>query len=78
MSTKSILLSTSIIFILVLCLFLPVTAFADGIIVPDPPVCDPQPCLPVVIPMDQLVIRYHHVTVTIQDHRRHLSLSNTG
>lgn len=67
MSAKTVLFSTSIVIILVLCLLLPATAYADGIIVPDPPVCDPQPCPPVVIPMDQLVIRYHHVTVTIQD-----------
>jgi Ca-activated chloride channel family protein len=67
MNTKPVLVSTSIIIVLVLCLLMPATAFADGIIVPDPPVCDPQPCPPVVIPMDQLVIRYHHVTVTVQD-----------
>lgn len=40
-------------------------ALADGIIIPDPPVCDPPPCPPT--PMTQLVIRYHHVTVTIED-----------
>jgi Ca-activated chloride channel family protein len=53
--------------ILVLSLILPGSAFADGIIIPDPPVCDPGPCPPVIIPMDQLVIRYHHVTISIQD-----------
>jgi Ca-activated chloride channel family protein len=37
-------------------------ARADGIIVPEPPICDP--CPP---PMAQLAIRYHHVTVTIED-----------
>jgi len=37
---------------------------ADGIIVPDPPICDPCP-LP--MPISQLVIRYHHVTVSIKD-----------
>jgi Ca-activated chloride channel family protein len=41
-------------------------ARADGIIIPDPPICDPMPC-PGPIPMEQLVVRYHHVTVTIQD-----------
>jgi Ca-activated chloride channel family protein len=41
------------------------SARADGIIVPDPPVCDPFPCRPV--PVEQLVIRYHHVDVTIRD-----------
>lgn len=67
MKTRSILLSTSLLIILISTLALPTSAFADGIIIPDPPVCDPGPCPPVVIPMDQLVIRYHHVTVTIQD-----------
>lgn len=37
---------------------------ADGIIIPDPPICDP---CPIRSPMSQLVIRYHHVTVTIED-----------
>ena len=41
----------------------PAPAFADGIIVPDPP---PNP-LPGPIPISQLVIRYHHVDVTIKD-----------
>jgi Ca-activated chloride channel family protein len=67
MNARPVLFSTSILLILAVCLLFPATAFADGIIVPDPPVCDPQPCPPVVIPMDQLVIRYHHVTVKIQD-----------
>jgi hypothetical protein len=38
----------------------------DGIIIPDPPIC-PGPCPPGPIPIEQLEIRYHHVTVTIQD-----------
>jgi Ca-activated chloride channel family protein len=41
---------------------------ADGIIIPEPPICDPAPCpIPPVPhpPMAQLAIRYHHVTVTI-------------
>jgi Ca-activated chloride channel family protein len=42
-------------------------AFADGIIVPDPPICDPGPCPPMPVPISQLVIRNHHVSVTIQD-----------
>ncbi len=52
-------------------------ARADGIIIPDPPVCDPGPCPPPpcpgpggclpALPMSQLAIRYHHVTVKIQD-----------
>jgi Ca-activated chloride channel family protein len=53
--------------ILVSALLLPSAALADGIIIPDPPVCDSLPCPPEIIPMDQLVIRYHHVTVSIQD-----------
>ncbi len=43
-------------------------AAADGIIIPVPP-CDVLPC-PTSFPgnpMSQLVIRYHHVTVTIDD-----------
>ena len=67
MNAKSVLLTISMLVILVSSLLLPGSAFADGIIVPDPPVCDPGPCPPVIIPMDQLVIRYHHVTVSIQD-----------
>jgi len=67
MKTRSILFSTSLLIILISALALPTSAFADGIIIPDPPRCDPGPCPPVVIPMDQLVIRYHHVTISIQD-----------
>jgi Ca-activated chloride channel family protein len=37
---------------------------ADGIIIPVPPICDP---CPIPSPMSQLVIRYHHVTVIIED-----------
>ena len=43
-------------------------ASADGLIIPGPP-CDLLPC-PTPYPgpvMEQLVIRYHHVTVTIED-----------
>jgi len=43
-------------------------AKADGIIVPPfPPPCEPGECPPLPRPMAQLEIRYHHVTVTIQD-----------
>jgi Ca-activated chloride channel family protein len=55
----------------------PTAALADGIIIPEPPLCGDRPCPPtpcppespcvVVPPMAQLAIRYHHVTVTIQD-----------
>jgi Ca-activated chloride channel family protein len=44
----------------------PFPATADGIIIPDPIPCDPMPC-PGPIPLEQLAIRYHHVTVTIRD-----------
>lgn len=39
-------------------------ASADGIIIPEPPICDPCPVLPA---MSQLTIRYHHVTVNIEE-----------
>ena len=54
-------------FVLMVALAFPLAAFADGIIVPDPPICDPGPCPPMPLPMEQLVVRYHHVTVTIVD-----------
>jgi len=41
-------------------------ASADGIIIPDPPICEPGPC-PVPFPMTQLAIKYHRVQVTIED-----------
>ena len=41
-------------------------AFADGIIIPEPPICDPGPC-PRPIPIAQLAIEYHHVHITIED-----------
>ncbi len=40
---------------------------ADGIIIPQPPICDPWPCPPQPFPVAQLEIRYHHVTVEIID-----------
>ncbi len=52
--------------IVLMSLLLPSAARADGVIIPEPPICDPGPC-PIVPPMEQLVVRYHHVTVTIQD-----------
>lgn len=55
----------------------PTNAHADGIIIPDPPVCETEPCppppcfgphpCPLPSPMSQLVIRYHRVTVRIED-----------
>ena len=58
-----------------LALFLPAAARADGIIIPQPPICEacpPPPCpdpftCPTPSPISQLAIRYHNVTVTIQD-----------
>ena len=44
----------------------PVPARADGIIIPDPPICDFGPC-PEPMPFRQLAIQYHRVTVTIED-----------
>src|SRR3989337_2617473 len=55
----------------------PTNARADGIIIPDPPICESEPCppppcfgplpCPVPAPMSQLVIRFHRVTVRIED-----------
>lgn len=47
--------------------FFPHRVQADGIIIPEPPICDPGPCPPLPLPMNQLEIRYHRVTVTISD-----------
>ena len=71
MKTKFSLLAL----LLTLMLLFPTPARADGIIIPHPPICDPcppPPCpgplpCPVPSPIMQLVIRYHRVTVTIQD-----------
>lgn len=41
-------------------------ASADGIVIPDPPICDPGPC-PEPVPMEQLAIEYHRVQVTVED-----------
>ena len=56
---------------------IPIAARADGIIIPDPPICLDGPCPPPPCPgpfpcpprpaFVQLAIRYHRVTVTIQD-----------
>ena len=43
----------------------PAPAYADGIIIPEPPICDIGPCPPV--PISQLAIEYHRVEVTIED-----------
>lgn len=65
MKTKWLVLMTFVL----LALIPTASARADGIIVPEPPICGDVPCFPPErpIPMDQLVIRYHRVTVTIED-----------
>ncbi len=42
------------------------TAFADGIIIPEPPFCGAERC-PGPFPITQLAIRYHRVSVRIED-----------
>lgn len=46
---------------------IPNSAKADGIIIPDPPVCLSVPCPPSPISITQLEIRYHHVDIVIDD-----------
>lgn len=72
MRTK--ILPALILALLFISLGMPLSTRADGIIYPDPPICDPGPCPPPCPPdglcrppAAQLGIRYHHVTVTIQD-----------
>jgi len=48
-------------------LIFPQAARADGIIIPEPPICLEPPCPPLPRPMEQLAIRYHSVEVTIED-----------
>ena len=64
MNKHLLALSVSLIFMTTL---LPSPALADGIIIPDPPICLPPDCSPIMPPMAQLAIRYHHVTITIKD-----------
>jgi Ca-activated chloride channel family protein len=59
---SKILLSLMIVSAALIFLYLP--AKADGIIIPDPPICDH---CPIPSPMSQLVIRYHHVNVEIEN-----------
>ncbi len=56
------------ILILLFTIALPSAApvFADGIIIPDPPICFDGPC-PGPIQISQLAIKYHRVNVTIED-----------
>jgi len=72
MKTRLLLLT-----ILLLLFAFPTSVRADGIIIPEPPICLDMPCppppcpgpfpCPPVSPIVQLVIRYHRVTVTIED-----------
>ena len=64
MRRKSLL---TLILVFVLLSFYPSAVQADGIIIPDPPICTPEPCPIMPHPMAQLEIRYHHVTVEIID-----------
>ncbi len=68
-------IKATLLIVALLAFVFPITAHADGIIVPEPPICDPcppPPCpgplpCPPPMPVNQLVVRYHHVTVTIED-----------
>jgi Ca-activated chloride channel family protein len=51
---------------LVTAALMPFPALADGIIIPEPPVCLDGPC-PSPLPIQQLAIRYHRVHVTIEN-----------
>ncbi|HEY48283.1 MAG TPA: VWA domain-containing protein [Anaerolineae bacterium] len=64
MRTRKLLLTV----LLTLSIALPMVnpAYADGIIIPEPPICDPGPC-PVPFPISQLAIEYHRVHVRIED-----------
>ncbi len=57
------------IILLISAFILTTPALADGIIIPDPPICSPEPCPPGSrpFPISQLEIRYHHVDVSIDD-----------
>jgi len=56
---------TFVLLFLITIFVLPVSAKADGIIIPEPPICELGPCGP--IPISQLEIKYHHVDVRIED-----------
>lgn len=58
----------------VLILFVVAPVFADGIIIPDPPVCPTEGCPPIVPrPLSQISIKYHHVQVQID---RQVAITN--
>jgi Ca-activated chloride channel family protein len=57
-------------FLAIVCLFsMTGQVLADGIIIPEPPMCDPFPCRQPVIPLSQspLAVKQHIVTVKIKD-----------
>ncbi len=60
-------LALSIFILMFAALSFPSPGLADGIIIPEPPVCDPWSCPPLPRPIAQLEIRYHRVDVTIED-----------
>jgi Ca-activated chloride channel family protein len=64
---KRLIIQVAALVLAVITLTSPVPARADGIIIPEPPVCLPGPCPPIPFPLSQLSIRYHHVDVTIED-----------
>ena len=64
MKYRSLVLMVMVIFFLSL---FPNQVHADGIIIPDPPICAPEGCPPNIPPLQQLAIRYHHVTVKIEN-----------
>ena len=64
---KQIRFEVVVLFMFILTLAFPEPVRADGIIIPEPPVCFPGPCPPVPSPLIQLSIRYHHVDVKIED-----------
>ena len=55
-----------LLFVLALAVVPVMTASADGIIIPEPPICQPGPC-PHPVPISQLAIEYHHVEIEIVD-----------
>ncbi len=59
---KKIILAITVVMSVSILFYFP--AKADGIIIPEPPICDP---CPIPSPMSQLEIRYHHVEVTIEN-----------
>ncbi len=63
---KNIKIIISLTFALTYALVFSGLAFADGIIIPEPPICGTGSC-PEPFPIEFLVIKYHHVDVEIID-----------